>query len=445
MISPGEAVLVALSAGPDSTALLHALVQLSRRFRCQLRACHVNHGLRGAESDADARHAASQARALGVPLTRRTADVRAYAQSRRVSIEAAARAVRYELLEWAAGRYRMSRIATGHTQTDQAETVLLNLVRGSGPRGLAGIPPVRGKIIRPLLGVTREEAARYCEMNDLSYRTDSSNLDTSIPRNRIRHEVMPQLAQIQGQVVSGLARLADIMRAEDEYLSAQAEHSLREIAAQRPGEVGVSCGLLANLPAALQRRVVRAAIARVKGSELDVPLERVDSLLELAASGRTGAVIELPGALRAERTYAELVISFAPPPRAAPKGAWTLPVPGELTISELDLEISARRSRAKRPPANPMSALLDASKLESALTVRSRRRGDRFTPFGMKGTVKLQDFFVNAKVPRSERARVPLVLAGDEIVWVVGYRISEHYKVTDETRRSVRLDARRLT
>ncbi len=191
--------------------------------------------------------------------------------------------------------------------------------------------------------------------------------------------------------------------------------------------------------------MIRAATARVKGDELDLELERVDALVELAMAGRTGAQVEIPGGLRAERTYGEVVIAPAPAERAISTREWRLAVPGQVVLRELGLEISASRSRARRPPPSPMAALVDGAKIQEPLLLRTRRRGDRFRPLGMRGTVKLQDFFVNAKVPRAGRDRVLLVLSGEKIVWVVGYRVGEEFKVTEKTRRSVRLEATRLT
>ncbi len=444
MILPGETVLAAVSAGPDSTALLHALVKLRTRLRCRVRACHVHHGLRGPEADADAKHAASFARSLGVPFTRHRVDVRAFARTHKMSIETAARTARYSVLERVADRAKANRIATGHTASDQAETVLLNILRGTGPAGLAGIPPVRGRIIRPLLAVSRADVEAYCQDQKLAHRLDSSNLDTVFARNRIRHEVLPMLRQIQPRVDASLCRLAEIMRAENEFMIEQTANALREVGAQRPGEMGIACGPFASLPKVLQRRVVRSAIERMKGDQLDVELERVDALVELAVSGRTGAIVELPGGLRAERGYGELVVTALPAQRPAHTGEWALPIPGQVSIRELGLAVAAAFSRARRAPSSPMAALLDAKGIKSPLTVRTRRRGDRFVPFGMKGTVKLQDFFVNAKVPRAERGRIPLVLSGDEIVWVVGYRINDRYKVSKRTRRTIRVEARRV-
>ncbi|MCJ7822411.1 MAG: tRNA lysidine(34) synthetase TilS [Armatimonadetes bacterium] len=441
MIAPGDTVLVAISAGPDSTALLHALVQLRTRRRFRVRACHVHHGQRGEEANADAAFARTLARSLRVPFSQHRADVRAFADENRVSIETAARTVRYQALERAADRAGASRIATGHTADDQAETVLMNLLRGTGPTGLAGIPSVRGRLIRPLLDVTRADVEAYCNAQHLEYRLDSSNLDRAFTRNRIRHDLLPALRVAQPRVDAILCRLADIMGAENDYMAAQTAHALREVGAQRPEEIGVACAPFALLPKALQRRVLRAAVARLKGDELDIELERVEALVALALSGRTGAIVELPGGVRAERTYGEVVFSLVAPPSPAVSREWSLPVPGEVILQELGMALTAARSRARRAPASPMSALLDAQDNALPLTVRTRRRGDRFTPFGMKGSVKLQDFFVNAKVPRALRAWVPLLLCGDTIAWIVGHRISDRFKVTARTRRTIRIEA----
>jgi len=444
LIAAGDLVLVAFSGGPDSTVLLHALAQLRPRLRFRLRAGHVNHGIRGAEAAADERAAAAFARKLRIPFHRHRVDVPAYAKSQGISLETAARQLRYQWLESAATRFGANRIATGHTSDDLAETVLLNLLRGAGPRGLAGIPPIRGRVIRPLLGLTRAEVESYCEANSLGYRRDESNADTAFARNRLRHEVIPLLQEVQPSVVGNLSRTAEIMRAEDDFMSEQADNALRAVASQRPGEVGILLSLFAALHPALRRRVLRAAVGKIKGDEADLPLERIDALMEVALSGETGSVIELPGGLCGERTYGELVISPALAPKPSSDREWVLPVPSKLVIRELGLQFETKRSRAKTPPPNPMEALVDASKTALPLVVRTRRRGDRFRPAGMRGTVKLQDFFVNAKVPREQRDRVPLVLSGEDIVWVVGFRLSEKFRVSGKTKRSIRIRASRL-
>ena len=252
------------------------------------------------------------------------------------------------------------------------------------------------------------------------------------------------LRQVQPQVDSALRRLAAILREENAYISEQAGQALREIGSQRPGEIGLARGRVRSLPLALQRRVLRAAIAVLKGDELDLPLERIDAIATLAMSGRTGSVVELPDGLVAELNYGELTIKRAAAKPGARAGEWTLPVPGRVSIPELGVEISAARSRARRPPSDPNMALLDARSVAPPLTVRTWRKGDRFTPLGVRGSVKLHDFFINAKVPRAERQSVPIVTSGDAILWVAGHRIDEHHKVTGTTKRTIRLQQTRL-
>jgi tRNA(Ile)-lysidine synthase len=434
MIAPGQLVLVAFSGGADSTALLHALKQLGHR----LCACHVHHGLRGAEADADAQHAAAFAASLGVPLAEKRADVRSAAKERKLSLETAAREVRYALLAEAAREFAADRIATGHTADDQAETVLLNLLRGAGPSGLAGIPPVRGDIIRPLLGVSRAEVREYCAAAGLSYREDRSNLDRRYTRNRIRHETMPALQQIQPNLTATLCRLAEIMRSEDEYLDSLLPAGQAQV---QEGEVSLPLAELAALPVALQRRRVRGALAAVKGDDRDLEFERIEAVLEMARRGETGAVIELPGGLAARRGYGELVIRKGES-EAAPKGEWGLSTRRRICLSELGLILTVEPGEDTSLSDDPNVAVLDADRLQGELRVRLWQPGDRFVPLGLSEPVKLQDFFVNAKVPRVRRHRLPIVESGGEIVWVVGERISERHKVTASTRRTVRLQVR---
>ena len=445
MVAAGDLVLVAISGGPDSTALLHALKQLETDLSVRLRAAHVHHGIRGREADLDAQAAEGLARDLGVRFSLEKVDALAHAQRKGLSLETAAREVRYAALEATARRCRAQRIATGHTMDDQAETVLLNLLRGTGPRGLAGIPPVRGRIIRPLLWVTRREVAAYCKAHALAHRLDRSNLDLAHTRNRIRHRIIPALERIQPAVAPHLAALADIMRDEDEFMSEQAEAAFRQVAEVSKQQVSLRLGAFSALASALQPRVMRMAIGRVKGDERDLDLERVGAAVRLALSGRTGAVVGLPGGIYARRGYEEVAIGHAVPAGKPLRQQWELPVPGEAHIPELGVRLIAQVTKSKQLPSDLDVAVVDAGALRYPLVVRTRRRGDRFQPSGMRAEVKLQDFFVNRKVPRERRDRIPLVLSGDQVVWVVGHRVSDRAKVTGDTRRKLRLEAKKLT
>lgn len=441
LVTAGDTVLVAFSGGPDSTALLHALTVLAPSLGIRVRAAHIHHGLRGAEADADAAAAAAFARSLGAPFLLRRVEATAYAQTHKLSLETAAREVRYRALRAAAKRCGASRIATGHTRDDQAETVLLHLLRGSGPRGLAGIPPVRDELIRPLLAVSHAEVEDYCRTQNLPVCIDSSNASLVHLRNRIRRSLLPELRRVQPDITSALARLAEVMREEDDLISQLAEHAFHRLDHGGGEAVAFKLAELLRLPLALQRRLVRLGVSGVKGDSLDLSFARVEAVLELACTGTVGATVALTTGLVAERGYEELRIGSLQVRRGARIPERPLPLPGRVSVPEVGLAISARCSRSLKVSDDPMQARLDADMLPGPLLVRGWRAGDRLRPLGMRGMMKLQDFFVNAKVPRADRARVLIVTAGGKIAWVIGHRISDDFKVMAKTRRTVRLEA----
>jgi len=443
MIAPGDTVLVAYSAGADSTALLHALVQLRKKLGCHICACHVHHGLRGGDADADAEHAAGFAESLGVPFTSARADARAYAKERKLSTETAAREVRYQLLEQAARDHSAARIATGHTADDQAETVLLNLLRGAGPAGLAGIPPVRGNIIRPLIDTEKHRIKYYCDDKRLKYRRDRSNRDMRFARNRVRHRILPVIRQFQPSVVDVLCRVAWIMRDENQVMVQLAECAAKKLGLTEDSlhDRSIPIRDLADLSPALRRRIARCIIALAKGSDRDIGANRVEAFYGMLTWGNTGAQIGLPGGLTALRTYREVLIQRSAGTKPPPTGEWSLPPSGEIEVKELGFGFTLTSSTSKRLPQTPHTALLDAAAVTGPLRIRTWRPGDRFVPLGMTRSVKLQDFFVNAKVPRALRPWVPLVVCGDRIAWIVGHRISDEFKVTARTRRTIRIEA----
>jgi tRNA(Ile)-lysidine synthase len=244
-------------------------------------------------------------------------------------------------------------------------------------------------------------------------------------------------------VVSALCRLADVMRAENGYIDSQVDWVEREIVREEGDRVLITLDGLVAAPLSVQRRIVRRAIARLSGSEADIELERVGAVLELAATGQTGSVIELPGGWQASRSYQDIVIGPLPPAAAAP-GEWPLPVPGAVEIPAVGMAIRAEYSDEVTVSDDPGLARIDAETVTPPLLVRTWRPGDRFRPLGMEEPVKLQDFFVNARVPRAERARTLLVESAGRIIWVVGYRIDEASKVTAATRRTIRLEAHPL-
>jgi tRNA(Ile)-lysidine synthase len=457
-------VLVAVSGGPDSIALAHVLHDLQRAGGFALAGlAHLNHQLRGDAADADERFCRDVAASLGLPIDVESMDVASLARDWDVSLEAAARRARYAFLERAASRLRADRVASGHTRNDQAETFLLRLLRGAGPGGLAGIRPRSGAVIRPLLDATRDEVLVYLRERGLEWRDDASNADVAIPRNRVRHELIPLLeARFTPGIVDVLAREATIARDDAEWLDRCAiETAPTVVLSNEGGRARLDAARLASVPLPVARRIVRDVLQTVEGARF-AGFEHVDAVIALADS-TAAQTVDLPG-VRAGRAAADIVIERRESQdrgtrqRRAPRGpspeargtngfCYPLSIPGEVRIPEAGWSISAERVDSGAVPGrrSPDEVVVQAAKLGTELAVRSRRPGDAFRPVGLGGRKKLQDFFVDRKIARPERDRVPIVVdGGDRIVWVVGQAVAEDFTVTGPAEGVILLKARRL-
>ena len=449
LIPPGARVAVACSGGGDSVALAALLCELAQGAGWSFAGLlHVNHGLRGAAADGDEAFCRDLAATLGVPITVERVDVAARAGAERISIEAAGHRVRYELFARAVREGRADLVATGHTRDDQAETVLLRLIRGAGPAGLAGIRPRIGAVVRPLLDIRRSELREYLRVRGLPHREDPTNRDEGILRNRVRHRLIPFLAEhFSPAVTDALARGAAIARDDADWLDQAANAAAAEIVQYEEGPLDaggdfgggrfeVDAARLAAAHPSLARRVALQVLERAGGRR--VGFDHVERLRRLAeAAGAPSVAADFPGS-RTERHGATLRLARRrgrPDPAALVEGyQYPLAVPGEVEISEAGLRITAERGeRPARLVARGVVVALPAARIASPLTIRNRRPGDVFQPLGLGGRrKKLQDFFVDRKVPRDRRATVPLVV--DDrlgIVWVVGYALGEGARMVD--------------
>ena len=430
MLAGGERVLIAVSGGADSVALLHVLHALAPSFHLDLHVVHVDHGLRQ-DSGRDADFVRALAARLGVPC-----DVAAVTVARGGSLEAQARLARYAALEACADRIQAGRIAVGHTRDDQAETVLMRLLQGAGPRGLAGIPPRRGRVIRPLLDVGRRDIVAALQRAGLSWVEDPSNDDPKFLRNRVRHELLPMLASsYQVNVVEALVRTASRMRAIVEALDAQAETELAQLGTWGHHEVVFSRPALAALPRDVAANVLRLAALRL-GSRPPLRAWAHRGLARVLAQAAPRRPFRL-GRVTVEVSGARIRLSTAPRP---PLDRRDVVVPGRTLLPEIGATLEARVVSAAgyQLPADSHHIALDADRVPAPLMVRGRRRGDRLVAFGGHER-RVKSVLTDAKVPRWERERIPLIEAGGELIWLAGVRRGALAPVTRTTGRVLEL------
>jgi tRNA(Ile)-lysidine synthase len=432
---PSTRVGVAVSGGADSVALLYLLAELRDAGDLRLAGIvHFNHQLRPVADD-DERFCAELAAALSLPFVSDRADVAAAARQQRRSLEDTARTERHAFFRRAAAALAADAVALGHTRDDQAETVLLRLLRGAGTRGLGGMHPRRGLAIRPLLDTTRAQLRDYLTARAIPYRDDETNLDVSIPRNRVRHELLPLLAQrFNPSIARTLASEAELFRAQEAFLDHEAgEWMARHCPRGEEGRLPVAA--LLSAPLALSRAVLHRGLRAAAGART-ISFRDVERALAVAA-GRIGGY-DGPG-LRVERIAGDLVLRGRPGgargrrPRATQPNLFEYPlsIPGEVQIVETEVLVSAEVAEGWSGAAGPAMATVQMP-AGGGLTVRNRRPGDRFQPLGAPGRKKLQDFFIDRKVGRGERDTVPLVVdSADRIIWVAGHAIDEAFRVRD--------------
>lgn len=446
MLATGDAVVLAVSGGVDSMAMLHLLFHLRTRYHTSLHVAHLNHDLRGIESAEAANFVQRQCEAHRIPVTITKADGKRLRDRRRGSLQAAARELRYRFLERVADEQGVGRIALGHHRDDQAETVLMNLLRGSGARGLGGIPPVRGRFIRPLIDCSREEIEQYVRREGIPYVEDPSNQALAYGRNRIRLELLPELAKrFNPRVVHSLANAATILEAEDTLLNDMAAKELHAVLiSQSRDELVVSIPLMTTLPSALRWRIIRRIAEELRVGRPELTCRQTFAIDRLLMTKDAQGAVHASGRLRARRAGNGLVLSVRESQAKSRITPCPLVIPGFTAIREalvsLHSDLVEKRESATLT-SDTWTALLDADRTGLELHVRGWEEGDRFVPLGMSGRKKLQDFFTDVKVPRDQRGHVPLVVSGGRIVWVAGLRVDERFKVTDATRRILRVRA----
>jgi tRNA(Ile)-lysidine synthase len=415
---------------------------------------HLDHCLRGGESDADAQYVGELTAKLGIPCSIEKRDVKEWNKKSKTSLEEAAREVRYRFLDEVARQAGAIRVAVGHTRDDQVETTLMHYLRGAGLQGLRGLraaaPMPYGKkedgiwVVRPLLKVSRRETAEYCRSHHLKPCCDSSNSDTKFLRNRIRLELIPLLRQYNPEIDDALVRLADLAGEDADFIDEKAVAVCGAVATREGCLTCLDSGKLRGLPLALQRRVFRIVLEQSYGSLRDIEASHVEALVRLLF-GNTGKCVHLPGGVMATNERNRIVVAghgASACPWPVFEQAYTLNIPGETRLPGWRVAADLMGENFFRED-DIFSASFDISRAGRQLTVRGRRPGDRFQPLGMAHSRKLQDFMVDSAIPRSWRDSVPIVCSPAQIIWVAGWRIDDRVKVTAGTDGVLRLEFHR--
>jgi tRNA(Ile)-lysidine synthase len=457
MFQAGDRVLVGVSGGPDSVALLHLLETLAPLFSFRLAIAHLNHCLRKKESDRDAEFVRKLAQKLNLPVYSEKIDVHHYKRQHKLSLEEAARQVRYTFFNQVAKENGFNKIALGHQYDDNAELILMFFLRGSGPLGLSGIPAARDdKIVRPLINLRRSEIIDYLTEKKLEYVSDTSNTDLHHQRNKLRHDLIPNiLASYNPRISETLNRLAAVMRSEDEWLDALVEPMFQQHLLHKD-DLGIQLSLeeFDRLPGAAQRRLIRRAILTVKGDLRRITYTHVAAVIRLANTGPITGSLDLPDGIMIQRNHRVLSIvkvrhDLRPrgndlPNRICPAYEYVLDAPGSVHIQETGDTIKFVEIDIDEIPdfcqTGQQLAFFDINKVRFPLIVRNFRPGDRFSPLGMTGTQKLKKFFINNKISRELRTKCPLVVSNHSIIWVAGHRINNSVKIGTETRAVLRAE-----
>jgi tRNA(Ile)-lysidine synthase len=444
MITVGDHILVGLSGGADSVCLLIMLCNIRSDYNLTVSAAYIDHGFRPDETPAEIAFCRRLCSRLDAAFETGNIDPASYAKQKGMNKQEAARELRYKALQEIAMERGCAKIALAHNADDQAETVLMRLIRGSGNLGLTGIPPVRKPFIRPLIRITRNEIEDYLKNENAVYVTDSSNIKDDYLRNRIRHHIIPAIKSINRDFTDAITRTTDIISEEERYLEIQVTKTLMRLIS-RKSDLTIELFLMPmeSVDKAILRRVFRRAVSETRGLK-GLGHIHIEDLVRLVKSGRSGDRLYLPGSIRAIRAYSTLIITSEKPARLSD---YSVPGPGEFVLAEasriLSIKIAARDELEDLGDGKNI-ACLDADKIRFPLIVRPRRDGDFFYPFGLGKRKKIQDFFTDEKVPRDLRDIVPLIISGNDIALVAGFRVDDRYKVDHNTRKALIVEMSRL-
>jgi len=430
MLAAAERVLVGVSGGADSVALTLALLELGYPVGL----AHLNHGLRGDAADRDEAFVVDLASQLGAEVFTRRIKI----SKGDGNVEAAGRAARANFFRETAAAHGYSKVALAHTRNDRVETFLLHLLRGAGTEGLSSMNPVSGAIVRPLIDSSRSDVEEYLRAKPQAWQSDETNLDRAFARNRLRHEVIPELAAVfNPNLLETLSRTIAILDDEDEWMRQLALQWLERHSTRRDDVVRLDADALSREPQPLVRRVIRAAFREAGSSLTDFTFDHIEHVRGLLEPGKSGKIVQVPGLLVAAREFNEIVFMK---PWGSQEFSYDLPIPGEVRIPELGRSIRAQIVDSPCSGKGSERVFADGERLGAYVKIRSWKPGDYYKPQGLPAG-KLKKLFQRARIPRSQRGRWPVVAAGSAVVWVASFPISREFAPGSGTQKIVAFEA----
>jgi tRNA(Ile)-lysidine synthase len=444
MISPKDVVVVGVSGGPDSIALLHILYSLKEEYDLTLFVVHLNHMLRGEEAEEEACFVAELAKKWGLSCRVLKKDIRKISKEKGLSIEEAGHKVRHEIFRQVGQEIGAQKLALGHHADDRAETVLIHLIQGSGLQGLAAMPPTADWIIRPLAKVFKTEIINYCRDHNLNFYLDQSNEEPVYLRNKVRLNLLPYLKkEFNPQIVEALLRLEDIVVPENQYLDIESDQALEDILIKREkGGLILNKDKLIQKHLAIQRRVIRKAYNLLRPEDQGLSFIHVEQILDLVRSNQGSKQVNLPQGIIFKVVYhrLELIDSRLKPEKEKKSFNISWDIPGTVKLGENKILKGTFLSSKPNITEGFLEVVLDGEKITTPLIVRSRKPGDRLRPLGMKGTKKVKDVFIDKKIPKEIRDLIPIVCSGEDIIWLPGITINEDFKANSETKCFLKLE-----
>ncbi len=427
MLRPGDRVVLGVSGGADSVGLLHILYGL-REYGLDLIVAHLNHGIRGVEAERDALFVEQIASSMKLKFEFGTVNTPAHRKETGLSLEDAARELRYEFFRNVCRKHNAGKIATAHTLNDQAETVMMRLLRGSGLTGLSGIPPVSdGLIIRPLIETSRSDIEEYLESKGIEWIEDSTNKLRTLLRNKVRLDLLPELESYNPQIKETLARTSDILRAADDYLRKEGEKGFRRVFTKNKSELSGDLKKYKRLHEALRLSVLRVALEESKKNLKNISYVHLVSADELLMSETPSGESEFPEGTVVAKGHESFLVTTKS--LLARKFSYSIPSAGKWKFDEFEVDIEKVKADTLEEESE-YTAYFDPDSVEFPIEVRSFKPGDRFIPLGMKSSKKVKDYFIDRKVPRFLRKRIPIFISKGEIMWLGGFRMGERFKVT---------------